>query len=151
VRTTHIAAPVERVFAFFAQPQNLALLTPPRLRFRVVQGPDRPLREGDRIVYAMRMHGIPVRWSSRIVSWRENESFADLQERGPFQRWLHTHRFASTPEGTEMRDEVEYELPLGIAGRIAAGWFVRRELESVFDYRGQSLAQRLVELPGARH
>jgi len=116
VRTTHIAAPVESVFAFFAQPQNLALLTPPRMRFRVVRGPDRSLREGDRIEYAMRMHGIPVRWSSRIVSWRENESFADLQERGPFQRWLHTHRFASTPEGTEMRDEVEYDLPLGIAG-----------------------------------
>ena len=34
-----------------------------------------------------------------------------------------------------LRDEVEYELPLGVFGRIVGGAFARRELARLFAYR----------------
>jgi ligand-binding SRPBCC domain-containing protein len=130
-RTTIIPAPPPRVFDFFAQPENLARITPPPARFRIVAGPSRRLREGDRIEYALRVFGLPFRWASRIESWRENESFADVQERGPYRSWRHTHTFREVAGGVEMHDVIEYELPFGTVGRVVAGWLVRRELENI--------------------
>lgn len=145
-RTTLLRAPLPRVFDFFGAPENLARITPPSTRFRIVTGPARRLREGDRIEYALRVFGLPIRWRSRIDSWRENESFADVQERGPYKSWRHSHFFRETAEGVEMHDRVEYELPFGIVGRMVAGWLVRRELEKIFEYRGRAVISALTNV-----
>ncbi len=142
-RTTLIPAALPRVFDFFAQPENLARITPPEVRFRIVAGPARRLREGDRVEYRLRVFGIAWRWLSRIEAWREGESFADVQERGPFRSWRHTHSFNATADGVAMHDRVEYELPLGSLGRLAAGGLVRRKLEKIFDYRGAAVIYSL--------
>ncbi len=145
-RTTILRAPLPRVFDFFSEPGNLARITPPATRFRIVAGPARRLRESDRIEYRLRVFGLPWRWASRIDSWRENESFSDVQERGPYKSWRHTHTFRETAEGVEMHDRVEYELPFGILGRLAVGWLVRRELEKIFEYRGQAITYALTNV-----
>lgn len=138
-RTTIVPAPLPRVFDFFAQPESLARITPPSTRFRIVAGPSRRLREGDRIEYALRVFGLPFRWASRIEAWREGESFADVQERGPYKSWRHTHSFRTVAEGTEMHDRVEYEMPFGSLGRFVAGRLVARKLDTIFDYRTQAV------------
>ena len=145
-RTTILPAPLPRVFEFFSEPENLARITPPSTRFRIVAGPRRRLREGDRIDYALRVFGIPIRWRSRIDAWRENELFADVQERGPYKSWRHTHTFREVAGGVEMHDVVEYELPFGWLGRAAAGWLVRRELEKIFEYRGRAVISALTNV-----
>jgi ligand-binding SRPBCC domain-containing protein len=136
-RTTRLRAPLGEVFDFFSSPENLGRITPPEMRFRIVEGPGRKLREGDRIKYTIRVMGVPVRWTTRIVEWRDGEAFADLQEKGPYAYWLHTHSFREVDGLVEMRDVVEYELPLGLAGRLVAGWLVRRQIEAIFEYRAK--------------
>lgn len=145
-RTTIIAAPLPRVFDFFAQPENLVRITPPSARFRIVAGPNRRLRDGDRVDYAMRVFGLPFRWRSRIESWREGESFADVQERGPFRSWRHTHSFRKVDGGVAMHDRVEYVLPFGLLGRAVAGRLIRRKLEKIFDYRGEAVIYSLSQI-----
>jgi ligand-binding SRPBCC domain-containing protein len=140
-RTTIIAAPVARVFEFFAAPGNLARITPPEMHFRIVDGPARNLREGDRIRYALRVFGLPVRWTTLITTWRDGEVFADLQERGPYRHWLHTHTFREVPGGVEMHDCVEYELPFGLLGRLVAGRLVARQLERIFAHRAKVIGE----------
>src|SRR4051812_41082272 len=110
-RVTRLDAPRDVVFDFLAQPDNLARMSPPDVRMSIVKGPARRLREGDQIEYAFRVFGVPMRWHARITTWIENERFADLQERGPFKRWLHTHTLRDAGGGaTEMLDHIEYEL-----------------------------------------
>ena len=145
-RTTILPAPLPRVFEFFSEPENLARITPPATRFRIVAGPQRRLREGDRIDYALRVFGLPFRWRSRIDAWRENELFADVQERGPYKSWRHTHTFREVAGGVEMHDVVEYELPFGWLGRAVAGRLVRRELEKIFEYRGRAVISALTNV-----
>jgi ligand-binding SRPBCC domain-containing protein len=135
-RTTQIHASLPEVFQFFSAPANLGTITPPKLRFRIVAAPSRRLREDDRIEYRIRIFGVlPAGWTTRICMWRENEAFADVQERGPYRFWLHTHTFRDTPDGVEMHDRVEYELPFGWLGRLFGGWLVSHELRAIFDYR----------------
>lgn len=139
-RTTRIAAPLSRVFEFFSAPENLERITPPSMHFRIKEGPARPLREGDRIRYRIRVFGLPLAWTTRIVLWREGESFADLQERGPYRHWLHTHTFREVNGGVEMTDVVEYELPFGILGRLFASRVIARQLDAIFAFRANAIA-----------
>lgn len=140
-QTTHIDAPLTDVFAFFSSPVNLARITPPDMGFRVTEGPDRALRQDDRIHYAIRVLGVPLRWTTRITLWRDGEAFTDFQERGPYRYWLHTHTFREAAGGVEMHDRVEYELPFGLLGRIFGTPIVRRQLEAIFAFRATAIRE----------
>lgn len=140
-RTVFVPAPVDEVFAFFSDAKNLATLTPPKMRLTFTTMLDGPPRPGDRISYRLRVFGVPIRWTTRFETWRHNESFSDAQERGPYKSYMHTHTFRAVNGGTEMHDHIEYELPLGILGRLFGGGLVARELGMLFDYREKQIAR----------
>lgn len=140
-RETFVPAPRAEVFSFFADPNNLARITPRSLGFEIVDGPRRPLRRGDRIRYRIRLLGIPIPWVSRITEWEEGIRFVDEQERGPYRRWRHEHTLRDVKGGVMMLDRVEYELPLGALGRLFGGWWVRRNLNHIFEYRTRAIRE----------
>jgi ligand-binding SRPBCC domain-containing protein len=97
------------------------------------------MRAGTLIDDQIRLHGIPLRWRTRIESFEPISSFTDSQLSGPYRRWVHRHDFADVPNGTEMRDHVEYELPFGPLGSITHALFVRRSVNHIFDYRNATI------------
>jgi ligand-binding SRPBCC domain-containing protein len=131
------------VFGFFSDAFNLEVITPPWLRFRVVTPQPVPMGPGTTIEYRLRLHRIPLRWLTRIEIWEPGARFVDVQVRGPYRAWQHTHSFEPHARGTLVRDTVRYELPLGPLGRLAHGAFVRRDLERIFDFRHEEVARRL--------
>lgn len=147
-RIQTIAAPLPEVFAFFSDPSNLARITPPWLSFRIHGTPPRPLAAGSRIEYRIRWMRFELRWVTRITRWQPPHEFEDVQEKGPYARWGHTHRFRETDAGTVMEDHVEYALPFGPLGRLVHALRVRRQLERIFDFRRRQIA-RIFEQPGA--
>ena len=142
-RRQRIDQPLETVFAFFAEAHNLERITPPWLRFELHEpGPAR-MGEGTLIYYRLRLHGIPLDWTSRIEEWTPGHSFVDRQLRGPYRLWRHRHTFSADGEGTIVGDEVEYALPLGPLGDLAHSLFVRRDLGRIFAYRRQAVSRLL--------
>ncbi len=137
-----VGGSITEVFAFFKNPQNLEAITPPWLRFRVVAATDGEVRKGTRIAYSLRLHGIPLRWESRIGEYEENRLFADEQIAGPYRHWYHRHLFRPVPGVFEIDDVVEYKLPLGLLGTLAHACFVRRQLARSFDHRARAIAAR---------
>jgi len=131
------------VFGFFADAFNLEAITPPWLRFRVVTPGPIPMGPGTMVEYRLRLHRIPIRWLTRIEVWEPGARFVDVQIRGPYRAWHHTHSFEPREGGTLVRDTVRYDLPLGPLGRLAHGAFVRRDLERIFDFRREQVARRL--------
>lgn len=131
---------LEEVFEFFADPLNLEEITPPLLRFQVVGCSTPKLVEGSTIDYRLRVHGIPIRWTSLISDWNPPTEFVDQQLSGPYKLWVHRHTFHETPEGVWVRDRVEYAVP---GGAIIERLVVRRDLKRIFDYRAASLARLL--------
>ncbi|MDA1082217.1 MAG: SRPBCC family protein [Gemmatimonadetes bacterium] len=142
-RTTFLPGALADVFAFFNDPRNLETITPPWLGFRITSTSDETVREGTRIRYRLRLHGIPMNWESRIKEYVDQSHFADEQLSGPYARWYHRHRFrAVAGGGVEMTDEVEYRLPFGPLGRLVHWLVVRHQLRAIFDYRTRVITER---------
>jgi len=137
-----VGGELPRVFGFFKSPRNLEAITPPWLGFRVLEATDPVVRQGTRIAYRLKLHGIPVRWQSRIAEFVENERFADEQLVGPYKFWYHRHLFQAVPGGVAIEDVVEYQMPFGVLGRIVHAAVVRRQLEQIFDYRARLVGER---------
>ncbi len=134
--------PLPEVFAFFARAENLERITPPWLRFQLLTPGPIEMRPGTEISYRLRLHGIPLSWTSVIDAWEENERFVDQQLRGPYRFWRHRHEFAAVDGGTRVEDRVEYALPLGRLGELGLP-FVARDLRRIFDYRQLAVAECL--------
>ncbi|MDX1661178.1 MAG: SRPBCC family protein [Gemmatimonadota bacterium] len=132
-------APLDEVFDFFSRAENLQILTPPWLDFRVETPTPLEMGEDARIDYRLKVRGIPIRWRSRIVAWDPPRRFADLQETGPYRLWHHVHEFEPVDDGTLCRDRVTYAVP---GGAIVHRLFVRRDVRTIFDYRHRALAGR---------
>jgi ligand-binding SRPBCC domain-containing protein len=134
-----IAAPLEEVWHFFSNPENLQKITPPYMKFRIIKQPDSTgIFDGMQIEYKVSpILNIPMKWVTLIKSVDWLKSFTDIQFKGPYALWEHTHTFESVPEGTLMYDHVKYALPFGIMGVWAHKLFVARQLESIFQYRAR--------------
>lgn len=134
-REQWIPRPLEEVFAFFSDARNLERITPSWLGFQMLTpGPIR-IAAGSRLRYRLRVHGLPLSWTTEIRRWEPPYRFIDVQLSGPYQLWHHTHRFEADNGGTRMTDVVRYRLPFGWIGRAVRWLKVRRDVEQIFDYR----------------
>ncbi len=128
-----VPAPLERVFAFFADAGNLEALTPEFLRFRILTPRPIAMRPGALIDYSIRLYGVPMRWRSRITVWEPGVRFVDQQVKGPYALWVHEHTFAARgADATVVCDRVRYAAPMDW---LSHRWFVGPNLARIFAYR----------------
>lgn len=138
-RESLVREPLNNVFDFFSRAENLERITPPWLRFKILGPPPIEMREGTRIAYQLRVRGFPLKWLTEIEAWNPPYSFVDVQAKGPYKFWRHTHLFSECDEGTMVVDVIEYSLPFGWLGRMAHRLFVKRDVAKIFDYREEIL------------
>jgi ligand-binding SRPBCC domain-containing protein len=137
-REQWVERPLQRVFPFFARPENLALITPPGLDFRLLTPRPVKMEQGRVIDYTIRIFAMPVRWRTLITRYDPPWCFVDEQISGPYSFWHHTHTFSEHNGGTLLEDSVRYSLPLLLAGPargLAHALYVRPMVERIFDYR----------------
>ena len=139
VREQFVPKPKSEVFAFFADAGNLERLTPRSLHFKIKTPLPIAMHAGTLIDYRISLFGIGLNWRTLIEVFEPERIFVDVQIKGPYRLWRHTHEFISTDGGTVVRDRVEYEVPLGPLGRLARGAFVDRYLSEIFDFRRQAI------------
>jgi ligand-binding SRPBCC domain-containing protein len=142
-RETWIPHSLSEVFEFFSKAENLERLTPPWLGFRILTPLPIEMKKGATIAYALRVRGIPLRWRTEIEEWNPPFEFIDVQAKGPYKLWRHTHRFAALNGGTSVVDIVQYALPFGVLGRLAHRVQVSRDLSNIFDYRATRVQELL--------
>jgi uncharacterized protein (TIGR01777 family) len=137
----------ENVYRFFGDEKNLEILTPPWLHFKVLGKSTPELHRGTEINYQLKLHGIPIRWTSVIEKWVPPLLFTDTQKKGPYKKWHHTHEFRKVQNGTLMTDTVLYSLPLGKLGEIFGGNYVNKDVKKIFEYRTIKINEAMGKLP----
>ncbi len=158
---------IETVFDFFADPENLPRLMPAWQQARIEESaiaapPWRPgsdhsvapgttaAGQGTRLTITfLPFPHAPFRipWDAEITDFEWDSHFCDVQHRGPFAYWRHCHRLETQTRGalggTLLQDHVEYELPFGPIGDLAQFLFVKRQMETIFEYRQKLTAELL--------
>ncbi len=134
--------PPEALFPFFSDAGNLEQITPPWLHFRVLTPKPIEMKAGALIDYRLKVHGLPMKWRTRINCWDPPHRFEDEQLRGPYRKWVHEHTFEERDGGTVVRDRVEYATPFDW---LVHGILVRPDIERIFDYRTKALRKRFDE------
>jgi uncharacterized protein (TIGR01777 family) len=124
----------EELFAWHSAPGALERLTPPWES--VIISKQEPLREGSTTIFYLKIGFIKIKWIAKHTNYIENRQFTDIQVRGPFSSWRHTHTFIpESANSSFLEDNIQYRLKLHPISRIIAGRFVTRKLEKMFSYR----------------
>ena len=125
----------ERLFAFHEQPDVLTMLLPPWESARVIQSA-KISEVGSQAIIETKVFGpISVRWIAEHRLYDPPRMFEDVQVKGPFKSWRHQHMIEPHPDGALLRDQIDYEPPLGFLGRALAPLLIERRLEKLFAYR----------------
>ena len=135
VKQSVISASPQLVFEFHEQPDVLSLLTPPSENACVIQSAEIS-QVGTQAVIETRILGpFKVRWVAEHTLYDPPRMFEDIQVKGPFRSWRHRHIVEPHADGAILRDEIDYEPPLGLLGRIVAPILIQKRLQKLFDYR----------------
>ncbi len=162
--------PVDVVFTFFANPENLPRLMPAWQKTRIEEislapppliasskGSSLIAGAGTKLTISFRPFPYSpsrILWEAEISEFVWNNHFCDQQLRGPFAYWHHCHKVqpqtrpddAGTPiSGALLHDEVKYELPLGKLGDIANS-IINWQLHKTFAYRHSRTLELLISL-----
>jgi len=113
--------------------------------------------DGGQVELSVPLGPLRTRWLAEHRDFVDGRSFTDVQIRGPFRRWIHTHTVESRgADRCALTDRVEYSLPGGALGNLAGGAAVRRMLPRMFGYRHRvtagdlALHQRFRDRPRLR-
>lgn len=137
----------EKLMIFFSVPENLARITPESMEFKVVSSTTRPIEEGTVLEYRVKKFGSYRKWKSYIREWKPGDYFVDVQQEGPFKHWEHKHILKPIEGGTEVIDELQYEVPFGIFGKIGHSLLLRNDIIKSFNYRKKKMEELFGEFP----
>lgn len=138
---------LDEAWGFFSSPRNLAVITPSKLDFKILYiSGEGKVYAGQIIRYKITiLPGIRVDWMTEITHVKEPFHFIDEQRFGPYALWHHQHHFKEVTDGVEMTDELHYAIPFGWMGQLANWIFVKREVNSIFDYRSAILKKYFIQ------
>lgn len=142
-----VAADPGPVFAFFADPGNLAVLHRDDPGFRLLRHAG-GVRPGDETwVVTTLLRCVPIVLGFRHTAYDPPRSFAEQLVHGPFAHFTHRHEFRPVPGGTLVRDELELRLPWTWGGELALRGLLAAGVTRRFALRHRALARIFAEAP----
>lgn len=138
-----ISCALERVWEFYTDVNHLKIVTPKELDLNVLDYTSRKFTQGTEFRIEGKILFQKREWHSVIASIRPYE-YVDIMLSGPFKRWRHVHKYYYDIEQnqTEVVDEVEFELPYGLVGKMFEG-FASYRLRKIFDHRRRMTIEEL--------
>jgi ligand-binding SRPBCC domain-containing protein len=93
------------LFNFHTNPKNLKILTPWIIPLKIYS--EESMIENS---IAKMKFMLLINWQAQFKNIITNKKFSDLQIKGPFAYWNHTHKFKRLEAGkTELNDEIEFK------------------------------------------
>ena len=147
-----ISATIEAVWDFISSPRNLKYITPGHMGFDIIS-PNLPekMYPGMMVQYQVKvLPGFRTKWLTEITHVKHHEFFVDEQRSGPYKLWHHQHHIKSIKHGVLMTDIVHYQPPMGPIGNLANALIIRKQLNTIFEFRKQALIKKFGEYPENR-
>ena len=125
---------------FLSSPNNLKLITPESMNFKIIDWDKKKAYPGQIIQYTVSpVLGIRIKWVTEITQVIRNSYFIDEQRFGPYSFWHHKHFIKEIDNGILMDDVIHYKIPFGLIGKILNKIYVQNKLDKIFKYRENKL------------
>lgn len=143
IRATFATTPA-KLWQLHQDPRVLLDITPRFLGIRLLE-PEARLAPSARFTLQIRPLGkwLPIHWETIVDRYDPPSCFVDIQGRGPFRAWRHTHRVEPHEHGAELIDTVEYVCPFGIVGALVDRLFLEHVLRRLFAHRAKAFERLL--------
>ena len=131
------------LWEFISRPENLNEITPPEMEFTIVSDVPDEMYSGLLIQYEVKLPLLGTSdWVTEIKHIIPGKQFVDEQRIGPYSFWYHYHGLQETEDGIKMTDQVSYQPPYGILGKMVNRLMISQQLDSIFDYRRKVMDER---------
>ncbi|MCH9680600.1 MAG: SRPBCC family protein [Deltaproteobacteria bacterium] len=141
---TFVRAPVRRVFDLHRS-IDVHVQSAGTTHEVAVAGKTSGLMElGETVTWEATHFGIRQRLTTTITRFDPPHHFRDSMVRGAFRRFDHDHWFEPHEGGTQVRDEFDFEAPLGPLGWLAERLVLTRYMQRFLVVRGEAI-QKLAE------
>jgi ligand-binding SRPBCC domain-containing protein len=142
--TFTVNTPINKVWEFYTDINHLKVITPKEVSLKVVNTTSQKFTQGTEIWIEGRMMIYYKRAWHSVISFLKPYEYIDEMLCGPFKKWKHLHRFYYDVnfKQTQVIDEVEFELPYGVLGRVFEG-YAYGQLKKIFDYRKKATIRAL--------
>ncbi len=140
--STTIAAPIERCFDL-ARDIDFHIESFAPTGERAIAGRTTGLIElGESVTWKGRHLGVRQRFTSKITAFAPPTYFRDVMTAGAFHAFAHDHHFAEENGNTVMTDEVVFQSPLGLLGKVVDYLFMEQYMRRLLQGRGQFIKRR---------
>ena len=144
---SHVAAPIEKVFAFFDDPANLARLMPPPVSIRPIRVAPLPPQAGTVIEFRYGIGPVQRSWVVRLLEHQAPTRIVDETLSGPMKRFHHSHTFSAARDGgTWIEDHVDFRVGPGGAAGVIVDLLASLTMRATFLWR-QARQRRLLRDP----
>jgi ligand-binding SRPBCC domain-containing protein len=141
---------IDTAWQFFSSPGNLPSITPPWLNLKIIGSVSPQMQPGMLIHYHVTpLFGLRMRWLSEITHVDVPRFFVDEQRLGPYRLWHHEHFFHACDAGVQVDDTVTYALKYATMGTLIHAFWIKKRLQTIFDYRSSALNQRFGSTSGS--
>ncbi len=131
---------IDEAWDFLSSPNNLKLITPESMNFKIIDWDKKKAYPGQIIQYTVSpVLGIRIKWVTEITQVIRNSYFIDEQRFGPYSFWHHKHFIKEIDNGILMDDVIHYKIPFGLIGKILNKIYVKNKLDKIFKYRENKL------------
>jgi ligand-binding SRPBCC domain-containing protein len=133
---------IDRVWEFYTDFKHLEIISPKEIELKITNATSKKLAQGSEIWLEGKIIVMLFkrsRWHSKITAYSVSPQeylYVDEMLTGPFKKWRHLHKFYGVDNNNNQKqtlviDEIHFELPYGIIGKLFDGYVYRR-LEKIF-------------------
>ena len=142
IHSSRIDQPLENVFSWHVREGAFERLKPPWEKFEVT-GRSGSIQNNGIVKLRTKIGPLSMKWVVKHADYIPEKQFKDIQIKGFFPSFTHSHLFERFGTSCMLEDRIEYSLPGGHIGRLAAHRFVDRNLRKIFDYRHRTISEDL--------
>lgn len=131
------------LYDYHARPGALERLLPPWERNTLIRR-EGSIQPGGKVVLKIHVGPIPLLWEAHHIEDVPGVHFKDIQHRGPFTKFSHTHSFSNIESGCRLDDHIHYSLPGQALLPPFVATQVRKKLQRSFEYRQHVLYEDIL-------
>lgn len=138
-RSSYLSVSCEEAFQWHRCEGALERMLPPWMPAQIISR-EGSIHDGDIVKVKFIFGVVPIIFQALHQNYIENKQFEDIQIKGPFAFFKHTHKFEKVDEKkSKIIDEIEYSLPMGVLSRLIGNSFIEEKLNRLFTYRHRTL------------